>query len=114
MGTDAAGLEAVFVTSPDYFAVRLMRMTKEVEGEPTPQTMRRLVKGVELEDGVAHAVSAQSLGEMDDGYFQVRLSMREGSEYQIETLTDSNVSSRVAAEAPSGPESSRRLDSSFG
>lgn len=60
----------------------------DVEGEPTPQTLRRLVKGVELEDGTAHAVSAQSLGELDDGYFQVRLTMREGRRREVRRMLE--------------------------
>ena len=60
----------------------------DVEGEPTPQTLRRLVKGVELEDGVAHAVSAQSLGEMDSGYFQIRLTMREGRRREVRRMLE--------------------------
>jgi 23S rRNA pseudouridine2605 synthase len=60
----------------------------DVEGEPTPQTLRRLVRGVELEDGVAHAVSAQSLGEMDDGFFQIRLTMREGRRREVRRMLE--------------------------
>ena len=60
----------------------------DVEGEPTPQTLRRLVRGVELEDGTAHAVSAQSLGEMDDGYFQIRLTMREGRRREVRRMLE--------------------------
>ena len=59
-----------------------------VEGEPAPQTLRRLVKGVELEDGIAHAVSAQSLGEMDDGYFEIRLTMREGRRREVRRMLE--------------------------
>jgi hypothetical protein len=47
VGAEAAGREAVFVTSPDYFAVRLMRMSKAVEGEPSPSRWRALAYGPE-------------------------------------------------------------------
>jgi hypothetical protein len=47
VGPEAAGSEAVFVTTPDYFATRLMRMTKEVEGKPTPSRWRALTFGPE-------------------------------------------------------------------
>ena len=47
VGEEAVGREAVFVTVPDYFAVRLMRMTKEVEGKPTPDKWRALSFGPE-------------------------------------------------------------------
>jgi 23S rRNA pseudouridine2605 synthase len=60
----------------------------DVEGEPTPQVLRRLVKGVELDDGTAHAVSAQSLGELDDGYFQLRLTMREGRRREVRRMLE--------------------------
>jgi 23S rRNA pseudouridine2605 synthase len=60
----------------------------DVQGEPTPMVLRRLVKGVELEDGTAHAVSAQSLGELDDGYFQIRLTMREGRRREVRRMLE--------------------------
>jgi hypothetical protein len=47
VGPDAAGSDAVFVTSPDYFAVRLMKMTKAVEHAPAPKRWRALAYGPE-------------------------------------------------------------------
>jgi hypothetical protein len=47
VGPEAAGREAVFVTVPDYYVVRLARMTKEVDGEPTPSRWRALAYGPE-------------------------------------------------------------------
>jgi hypothetical protein len=47
VGAEAVGREAVFVTVPDYFTVRLMRMTKEVEHKPTPARWRALAFGPE-------------------------------------------------------------------
>ncbi len=35
----------------------------QVEGKATPEQLERLVRGVELKDGVARAVSAQQIGE---------------------------------------------------
>jgi len=47
VGDEAVGREAVFLTSPDYFAVRLMKMTKAVEHRPSPARFRALAYGPE-------------------------------------------------------------------
>jgi hypothetical protein len=47
VGAEAAGKTAVFVTSPDYFAMRLMHMTKAVEHAPMPEKWRGLYYGPE-------------------------------------------------------------------
>jgi hypothetical protein len=47
VGPEAAGKDAVFVTSPDYFAVRLMKMTKAVEHKPSPARYQTLQFGPE-------------------------------------------------------------------
>jgi hypothetical protein len=47
VGPEAAGKDAVFLTSPDYFAVRLMKMTKAVEHKPSPAHYRALQFGPE-------------------------------------------------------------------
>jgi hypothetical protein len=47
VGAEVAGREAVFITAPDYYVVRLMRMTKEVDGEPTARRWRILAYGPE-------------------------------------------------------------------
>jgi hypothetical protein len=44
---EAVGRDAVFVTSPDYFAVRLLKMTKAVEHKPSPARVRALAYGPE-------------------------------------------------------------------
>ena len=60
----------------------------DVEGEPTRQTLRQLTKGVRLEDGIGHAVSAESLGELDNGLFEVRLVMREGRTREVRRMLE--------------------------
>ena len=60
----------------------------DVEEMPDPRDIRQLVKGVELEDGVGHAVSADSLGELDDGLFRVRLTMREGRRREVRRMLE--------------------------
>lgn len=47
VGAEAVGRDAIFVTSPDYFAVRLMKMTKAVEHKPSPARFRALAYGPE-------------------------------------------------------------------
>jgi hypothetical protein len=47
VGEEAVGRDAVFVTSPDYFAVRLMKMIKKVEHKPSPARFRTLAYGPE-------------------------------------------------------------------
>jgi hypothetical protein len=47
VGTDAAGSDAVFVTAPDYFAVRLLKMMKAVDRQPGPARYRGLSYGPE-------------------------------------------------------------------
>jgi hypothetical protein len=47
VGPEAVGREAVFLTSPDYFAVRLMKMSKAVDNVPGPARWRTLGIGPE-------------------------------------------------------------------
>lgn len=60
----------------------------DVEEMPDPRDIRQLVKGVELEDGVGHAVSADNLGELEDGLFRVRLTMREGRRREVRRMLE--------------------------
>ena len=60
----------------------------DVEEMPDPRDIRQLVTGVELDDGVGHAVSADSLGELDDGLFRVRLTMREGRRREVRRMLE--------------------------
>ena len=60
----------------------------DVEEMPDPRHIRQLVKGVEMDDGVGHAVSADSLGELDDGLFRVRLTMREGRRREVRRMLE--------------------------
>jgi 23S rRNA pseudouridine2605 synthase len=69
-----------YATTKEYLA--------DVEEEPTKQLIRKLVEGIELEDGIAHAEAAQSLGELDDGLFRVRLTMREGRRREVRRMLE--------------------------
>jgi len=57
----------------------------EVEGAPKPADLRRLVQGVELEDGLAQAVSAKPAGEAADRA-AIRIVMAEGRKREIRRM----------------------------
>ncbi|MET0342996.1 MAG: hypothetical protein ABW252_18460 [Polyangiales bacterium] len=42
VGDEAAGREAVFVTAPEFFSVRIVQLLKRLEGKPLPKTFRAL------------------------------------------------------------------------
>ena len=44
---DVAGRDAVFVTAPDYFAVKLVQLFRRLEGKPLPRRIRALSFGPE-------------------------------------------------------------------
>ena len=99
VGDEAVGREAVFLSSPDYFAVRLMKMTKAVEHKPSPARFRALSYGPEqvtvertadrtiiltYAGGAMHepAVTKQAL----DLYRSSKRPMRVGQKVQLEGL----------------------------
>lgn len=57
----------------------------EVEGTPKPADLRRLVDGVELDDGPARAVSAKPAGEAE-GRGAVRIVMAEGRKREVRRM----------------------------
>ena len=69
-----------YATTKEYLA--------DVEEEPSNRTIRQLVEGIELEDGLAQAEAAQSLGELDDGLFRVSLTMREGRRREVRRMLE--------------------------
>lgn len=60
----------------------------DVEGRPTSDQLRRLVAGVELEDGVAKAESAERLHQVDQDVFRVRLVLQEGKKREVRRMMD--------------------------
>ena len=60
----------------------------DVEGRPTSDQLRRLVAGVELEDGVARAESAERLHPVGEALFRVRLVLREGKKREVRRMLD--------------------------
>lgn len=67
-----------FGTTKEYLA--------DVTGRPTREALYRLVDGIELEDGVAHAVSAERLHALDPDTFRVRLVLREGRKREVRRM----------------------------
>jgi 23S rRNA pseudouridine2605 synthase len=57
-----------------------------VTGKPTDATLRQLVEGVELEDGVAHAESAKLVGPAGNGLSRVKLVLREGKKREVRRM----------------------------
>jgi len=47
VGDELAGRDAVFVTAPDYFAVRLVQLERRIEHKPLPRRIRALAFGEE-------------------------------------------------------------------
>jgi 23S rRNA pseudouridine2605 synthase len=70
-----------YETSKEYWA--------EVEGEPSDATLRRLVAGIDLEDGIAQAISAKSLGETDDDIWRVEIVLQEGRNREVRRMLES-------------------------
>lgn len=60
----------------------------DVSGRPTGEELRRLVSGVELEDGVARAESASLLHQVDVDVFRVRLVLSEGKKREVRRMMD--------------------------
>jgi len=59
----------------------------EVEGTPRPATVKRLVSGIDLDDGPAHAVSARLVGARS-GRSAVRLVMVEGRNREVRRMLE--------------------------
>ena len=60
----------------------------DVDGEPEPEDLRALVKGVQLEDGTAHAESADLQDEVKEGIFRVRVVMQEGRNREVRRMME--------------------------
>jgi 23S rRNA pseudouridine2605 synthase len=60
----------------------------DVDGEPDPDDLRALVKGVQLEDGTAHAESADLQDEVKEGIFRVRVVMQEGRNREVRRMME--------------------------
>ena len=59
----------------------------EVDGSPTPARIGRLRRGVELDDGIAKAVDARSVGRTG-GRFAVRVVMTEGRKREVRRMLE--------------------------
>jgi 23S rRNA pseudouridine2605 synthase len=92
---DSSGL--LLLTNDGAAANRLLHprygTTKEywadVDGEPDPQDVRRLVRGIELEDGIARAESVVYRDEVKPGIFRLAVVMREGKRREVRRMLES-------------------------
>jgi 23S rRNA pseudouridine2605 synthase len=91
---DSSGL--ILFTNDGESANRLLHprygTTKEyrvdVEGRPDSDTLRRLVSGVELEDGTARAVSVELRGAIDEGVYRLLIVLEEGRNREVRRLLE--------------------------
>lgn len=60
----------------------------DVEGQPDFETLEQLVEGVELEDGIAHAVNAELRGQVDDDVYRIRIVLEEGRNREVRRMLD--------------------------
>jgi 23S rRNA pseudouridine2605 synthase len=60
----------------------------DVDGEPDVEELRRLVKGVQLEDGMAHAESVDLQDEVKEGIFRLRMVMQEGRNREVRRMME--------------------------
>lgn len=60
----------------------------DVRGRPTAGALRQLVEGVELEDGVAKAESAERLHQSGEDLFRVRITLAEGKKREVRRMLD--------------------------
>ncbi|HLL47272.1 MAG TPA: pseudouridine synthase [Longimicrobiaceae bacterium] len=60
----------------------------DVDGRPTAEELRRLVSGVELEDGVARAESAERMHQVDLDVWRIRVVLREGKKREVRRMLD--------------------------
>jgi 23S rRNA pseudouridine2605 synthase len=91
---DSEGL--ILLTNDGETANRLLHprygTTKEyladVEGVPTPSVYARLLDGVRLEDGVAHAVEAEPLFPVGRNATRIRIVLEEGRNREVRRMLD--------------------------
>lgn len=91
---DSAGI--LLLTNDGEVANRLLHprygTTKEylvdVEGRPDGRTLRQLVQGVELEDGMARAEAVEVKSSLDDELYRVRIVLREGRNREVRRMLD--------------------------
>ncbi len=60
----------------------------DTEGKLTSEEARRLVQGVEIEDGTAHAESVDRLHQVDENVYRVRIVLKEGKKREIRRMMD--------------------------
>jgi 23S rRNA pseudouridine2605 synthase len=91
---DSSGL--ILFTNDGEAANRLLHpryeTTKEyradVEGSPTPATLRRLTQGIELEEGTAHAVAVEPRGEVAPDVYRLIVVLHEGRNREVRRMLE--------------------------
>jgi hypothetical protein len=95
VGPEIEGRDAVFVTAPDYFSVKLIQLSRRIERQPLPRRWRALSFGPE--PVVVHRIDAQTLrldyvgGILGTPFLELyrdrKLSMAPGDHVLLEGLT---------------------------
>ncbi|MQA89249.1 MAG: pseudouridine synthase [Gemmatimonas sp.] len=80
------GRAANRVLHPRYETAKVYRA--DVEGLPSDATLHRLVEGVDLEDGTAHAVAVELRGEIATGAFRLLIEIQEGRNREVRRLLE--------------------------
>jgi 23S rRNA pseudouridine2605 synthase len=78
------GDEANRLSHPRYEVDRVYRV--DVKGQVTDATIKRLLDGVRLEDGIARAQRVERLPAAAEGQSRLRLTMREGKNREVRRL----------------------------
>lgn len=60
----------------------------DVGGAPAPETLRALVEGIELEDGIARAMEVEELGGRGGGVSRLRIVLEEGRNREVKRMLE--------------------------
>jgi 23S rRNA pseudouridine2605 synthase len=60
----------------------------EIDGRPSDAVLRRLVEGIELDDGVARAHAVRRTGPVDGGGTRLRITLREGRNREVRRILE--------------------------
>jgi pseudouridine synthase len=93
---DRASTGLILLTNEGETANRLLHprygTTKEyladVEGVPKPGDVKRLVEGVELDDGIAQAAEVELIGQRGEGVSRLRIVLQEGRNREVRRMLE--------------------------
>lgn len=60
----------------------------DIDGDPDPEELRQMVKGVQLEDGMAHAEAVVLQDEVKEGIYRLRVVMQEGRNREVRRMLE--------------------------